>query len=516
MQPLLKKILTNTIILSMLVLTVLAPLHLSAHFQGLAEWSETVFKNLPEYSLGISGSGQYPAPLFTAKEFQALADDFVSIFRDSSFNQDQSWLNNQKPSSRFFIPLSMTSHSFNSYHYAYVQRKTIKPSSQVCFIGDIHGSIHSVLRILWRLVQLGKLDNNLTIIDPNFYMVFNGDFVDRGRYGIEVWYSLMHLKKANKDQVFLLRGNHEDIGIQSRFGFAGTQNWRWAIDLQSGELYSKFRNDADRLRTTIDRLCSFLPHALYLGSGCQVSKYYFQCCHGGIETGFNPTLVLTSSDDQFQLIAQGCNKKTCYEGFNWSDFCQHGDGHIHVNDSRGAGYIADVVATQNYLDSINNQLKPSNTSLVGFMRGHQDMDFGLKMLFKPEKFKPVSNCCGYKNGPYHWTDVVTFDDQKKSSLGMANYVPVFTFSTATEGQGVGYDCFGIMTMGTNFEQCILDVYEIALDPHGDNHRNNKFVSIKPSVQTESKELITISWTRDPVSKPIDTMLAAKASEAINQ
>lgn len=490
-----------------IAITVFILIPISAKTISLTDWSQTVFSNLPEYSSGASATTQYPNPIFTANQFQALADTFVTVFKNNSFNKSQSWLEYNKPADLLFLNSSLRDYTSNPYQYAHVQRLTLTPKSQVCFIGDIHGSIHSVLRILWRLVQLGKLADNFSITDPDFHMVFNGDFVDRGRYGIEVWYTLMQLKIANKDKVFLLRGNHEEI--QKEYGFAGTRDWWGYTNPQSGELYSKFYNDANALKATIAHLCSFLPHALYLGTESAGHKYYFQCCHGGIETGFNPIPLLTSSKDQFQLIPQS-NNSTSFEGFNWSDFCQHGDGRVKYNSSRGAGYIADVKATQSYLDTINDQLKSSNTSLVGFMRGHQDRAFGCKMLFKQELFKPVCECGGYPNGPYHWANVVTPEDLKKSTLAPAHYVPVFTFTTATEGQGVPYDCFGILTMGKTFQECSLYVHEIALDPWGNNDRHNKFVSLKlPSNQLPGA-LIDVAWTTKPVGHPIESKLIAKA------
>ena len=52
-------------------------------------------------------------------------------------------------------------------------------------------------------------------------MVFTGDFVDRGRNGLEVWYTLLSLKCApgNWDKVFLIRGNHETCEISDDYGY---------------------------------------------------------------------------------------------------------------------------------------------------------------------------------------------------------------------------------------------------------------------------------------------------------
>ena len=59
----------------------------------------------------------------------------------------------------------------------------------------------------------------LPLAKPNTYMVFLGDYTDRGNYGIEVLYTMLRLKLANPEQVFMARGNHEDIQMIASYGF---------------------------------------------------------------------------------------------------------------------------------------------------------------------------------------------------------------------------------------------------------------------------------------------------------
>jgi len=49
--------------------------------------------------------------------------------------------------------------------------------------------------------------------------VFNGDFVDRGKRGLEVLLLLLSLYLAFPNAVFLNRGNHEDSVMNARYGF---------------------------------------------------------------------------------------------------------------------------------------------------------------------------------------------------------------------------------------------------------------------------------------------------------
>ena len=80
---------------------------------------------------------------------------------------------------------------------------------RLTIIGDIHGQLSDLLYILGQ----SGLPNK-----KNKY-IFNGDFVDRGAYGVEVMCILMALYLSNPGQVTLNRGNHEDFAICCAYGF---------------------------------------------------------------------------------------------------------------------------------------------------------------------------------------------------------------------------------------------------------------------------------------------------------
>ena len=68
----------------------------------------------------------------------------------------------------------------------YVQKISVKQNTIICFIGDLHGSIHTFIRNIWRLVALGYLDEKLIIKKPDFHIVFLGDYINYGRWSAEV------------------------------------------------------------------------------------------------------------------------------------------------------------------------------------------------------------------------------------------------------------------------------------------------------------------------------------------
>jgi len=70
----------------------------------------------------------------------------------------------------------------------------------VVIIGDLHGDLESLSFIL----KHSKFSTN-----RRDYLVFLGDYGDRGSHSAEVYFVILTLKKEFSDRVILLRGNHE-------------------------------------------------------------------------------------------------------------------------------------------------------------------------------------------------------------------------------------------------------------------------------------------------------------------
>lgn len=92
-----------------------------------------------------------------------------------------------------------------------LQRITLDDRNQVTVIGDVHGQLFDVLNIF-------HLNGLPTEKAP---YLFNGDFVDRGIYGVEVMCVLLSLKLMNPQCIYLNRGNHESAKVTSMYGFEG-------------------------------------------------------------------------------------------------------------------------------------------------------------------------------------------------------------------------------------------------------------------------------------------------------
>lgn len=80
----------------------------------------------------------------------------------------------------------------------------IKPHGEALIVGDLHGDIESLFTILKESNFIQRMEH-----DIRAFLIFLGDYGDRGDYSKEVYYTVLKLKIAFPTQVILMRGNHE-------------------------------------------------------------------------------------------------------------------------------------------------------------------------------------------------------------------------------------------------------------------------------------------------------------------
>jgi protein phosphatase len=80
----------------------------------------------------------------------------------------------------------------------------LKPQGEVLVIGDLHGDLESLVQIFKESDFLQKMNQN-----SDAFVIFLGDYGDRGEYSTEVYYTVLKLKRLFPEQVVPMRGNHE-------------------------------------------------------------------------------------------------------------------------------------------------------------------------------------------------------------------------------------------------------------------------------------------------------------------
>lgn len=94
-------------------------------------------------------------------------------------------------------------------------------------VGDIHGQLAELLTVL-QICGIPKESKN--------FILFNGDFVDRGPRSVEVMLVLLSLLLGFPGCVFLNRGNHETRSLNKAYGFENE-----VLSKYSAEVFEAFQ-----------------------------------------------------------------------------------------------------------------------------------------------------------------------------------------------------------------------------------------------------------------------------------
>lgn len=357
----------------------------------------------------------------------------------------------------------------------FAQRLSLQPGSKVIFHGDLHGDVHSLLAAIEEMNRR-KILTGFKVTAPNTHLVFLGDYTDRGKYGIEVLFTLLRLKLENPTSVWLSRGNHEDLRMVSKYGF---------LD----ECHAKYGGRFDYKRVV--KLFDVLPAVIYVGS----SGNFVQSCHGGLEPGYDPQQLLkargwigyerlgelkrrTFQNSHASLfpdfIIPGIQRMMVdfvpedpgtpqSIGFMWHDFTLY---QLQPDLKFSSDGSSRIMFGQSLTQGILKASSSPNARVRGVIRAHQHGGGETPIMKRIIASRGVFR---------HWQEPKQGDDETLATrLETGKVRPVvdggvYTFNVSPDslyGKGGNYtfDTFGILTLAEKFEDWRMEVVNVEVKP----------------------------------------------------
>jgi protein phosphatase len=212
------------------------------------------------------------------------------------------------------------------------------PDREVTVIGDLHGDLASLKHILLETKFIDKVQHNRDI-----YLIFLGDYGDRGIYSPEVYYVVLTLKRSFPENVILLQGNHEGPEDLLAHPHDLPYHLRRKFGLDEGlKVYKELSQLFRRFYTAV-----IIEGAIVM-------------LHGGI-----PSEAKSIEDLAFAYKKHPAESHL--EEILWSDPID--ELHGKYPSPRGAGYLFGEDVTDKFLKVLGVKL---------LIRGHEPVDSGYK------------------------------------------------------------------------------------------------------------------------------------------
>jgi len=444
----------------------------------------------PEYVVGSRTMFDYHKPIFSLDDVTTQLAAFFKRTEQEGLFDKSNWYNPGQIADSTILK-DPTQTLPNLYTNTFIQRCDLDlrtESSTVISVGDIHGSVHALARLFLAWKHLGYIDNNFKIIHSNIKFVFTGDVPDRGRNGAEAFMMLLRFKLANWPDVFILRGNHETSEASDKYGF-------------SAELTFKYGGAGELLTNSFYTLYELLPLGLFMSSGTDSAgkTVYRFFAHGGPSVLHDPRPFLNSraqydflgdtdekyieiliehtiiANDSDTVIRSACTDsrgahRHPADTINWTDIVQEHEfksACCVFNDKRMCGHRFDVAGLRRYWSFLSRN--EFGIRFCGLVRGHDDKDRVCKLLFHDSRDVVEAREAGLEGLPHtstgqqDWKDVVAPAELAKAPThGVpleGRHAPVYTMTTATEGQSVPHEGFIRIIVTPQYADGRFFVYE---------------------------------------------------------
>lgn len=259
------------------------------------------------------------------------------------------------------------------------QSVVLEVKSPIKVFGDIHGQYIDLMRFfdLWRAPTEASQGGDI----DSFDYLFLGDYVDRGLRSLETICLLMALKIKYPNQIHLLRGNHEDIQINSAFGFAE-------------ECADRLDDSTDTATSTFNLINAFFE---YLPIAAVIDKSAL-CIHGGIGYTLHSVEDLKRLKKPIRLEheAHTIEDQILIDAL-WSDPTESDDKlGVIPNESRDPNGTGTIVKFGP--DKVEQFLKINKLQMI--LRGHECVMDGIERFAKGQLmtiFSATDYCGKHKN-----------------------------------------------------------------------------------------------------------------------
>ncbi len=263
---------------------------------------------------------------------------------------------------------------------AFIFKVDARPDEKIICFGDFHGSFHTFLRNIFRLYVLGVLDlsEGKYKINDGYKLIFLGDIVDRGDFGLEIIYIISQFIIQNNtnthQKIIVNRGNHEEYSTYSK------KNRR---DPFLTDFRNEYQTKIGNQDIIFKKFFSYLPSAIVLEQNG--TRYWMS--HGGIPYYDTPTNILNINILFAQVsIAfiqnRGNPKLSIPHQIRWNDFYLGQD--TIPNQRRMTAYLIGTEYLLNFLQLNNIQM---------IIRGHNDSFFN-SFMFCQNPIHPIYNRTG--------------------------------------------------------------------------------------------------------------------------
>lgn len=146
------------------------------------------------------------------------------------------------------------SRELNGYIGRFIQKIAPVDDAKLIVFGTCNGALHSIVRCLDELIAQHLLDESLTLVKPNVYLVFNGNVVNGSPYILETITLILVLMQKNPQQIFYTRGQLEDKEYWKEEGLSRE------LDVKAYHV----SNELIPLSKIVRRFFNTLPLALYV------------------------------------------------------------------------------------------------------------------------------------------------------------------------------------------------------------------------------------------------------------